>query len=201
MKFSHRHGFDPNRQQGPIVEDAPKWLRDEFFINILSKLSYVDLDSRVKNTEKLPLGIKELNERLCVETQREMDDADWDSWTCSEGLAFTIKHCEWYQFYDCVEVVGDELKTIEPFYIGAPGYIDYSKFTFDAYRSKVVSVRASHLAQLSRLPAMRQQLLDLTCPPRRQTSENVLQVGIRIMRVELGRLDQAHQRSSAFATA
>lgn len=144
MKFSHRHGFDPNRQQGPIVEDAPMWLRDEFLINILSKLSYVDLDSRVKNTEKLPLGIKQLNERLCIETQREMDDADWDSWTCSEGLALTIKHCEWYQFYDCVEVVGDELKTVEPFYIGAPGYIDYSKFTFDAYRSKVNDIFARH---------------------------------------------------------
>ena len=48
---------------------------------------------------------------------------------------------------------------------------------------------------------MRQQFLNLTCPLRAQASENVLQVGIRIMPVELGRLDQAHQRSSAFATS
>ena len=35
---------------------------------------------------------------------------------------------------------------------------------------------------------------------RGQPSENVLQIGMRIMPVELGRLDQAHQRSRAFAT-
>lgn len=144
LKFSHRNGFDPNRQQGPIVEDAPTWLRDEFFISVLSKLTFVDLDSRISNKEKLPLGIKKLNERLCIETQREMDEGDWDSWTCSDGLAYTIKHCEWYQFYDCVEVVGDELKSIEPIYDGAPGFVDASKFTFDSYRAKVNEVFAKH---------------------------------------------------------
>ena len=64
-----------------------------------------------------------------------------------------------------------------------------------------VSVRASRLAQLSRLPSMRQQLPNLTRPLHRQASKNVLQISIRIMPVELGRLDQAHQRSSALATA
>ncbi|WP_426619792.1 AbiJ-NTD4 domain-containing protein [Pseudomonas rustica] len=144
MKFSHRNNFDPNRQQGPIVEDAPMWLRDEFFITVLSKLTYIDLDSRVKNKEKLPLGIKKLNERLCIETQRQMDEQDWDSWTCNDGLAYTIKHCEWYQFYDCVEAVGDELKSVEPFYLGAPGFVDFSTLTFDAYRAKVNEILAKH---------------------------------------------------------
>src|SRR5450830_1199470 len=110
LKFSHRNGFDPTRAAGPIIEDAPSWMRDEFFISVVSKLTYADLDSRVKNEEQRPLGIKRLNERLCIETRREMDDSDWDTWTCSDGLAFTIKKCEWYQFYDCVEVIGDELK-------------------------------------------------------------------------------------------
>lgn len=107
MKISHRNGFDPNRQQGPIVDDAAPWLREEFHISILSKLTYVDLDSRVKNKEMLPLGIKSLNERLCIEAQRQMDDSDWNFWACSDGLAYTLKHCEWYQFYNCVEVVGE----------------------------------------------------------------------------------------------
>ena len=70
-----------------------------------------------------------------------------------------------------------------------------------ANQRRNVTVRASHLAQLNRLPAMRQQFLNITCPLRRQASKNVLQISIRIMPVELGRLDQAHQRSSAFATA
>lgn len=144
MKFSHRNGFDPDRQQGPIIEGAPNWLRDEFFISVLSKLTFVDLDSRISNKEKLPLGIKKLNERLCIETQREMDEGDWDSWTCSGGLAYTIKHCEWYQFYDCVEVVGDELKSVKPIYDGACGFVDASKFTFDTYRAKVNAIFAKH---------------------------------------------------------
>lgn len=144
MKFSHRNGFDPKRKLGPIVEDAPAWLRDEFFVSVLSKLTYIDQDSRIGNKEKLPLGIKTLNERLCVEVQREMDNDDWDSWSCQNGLAHTIKTCEWYQFYDCVEVIGDELKAVEPFYDGAPGFVDTSKFTFNAYRAKVNELFAKH---------------------------------------------------------
>ncbi|EKT4496917.1 AbiJ-NTD4 domain-containing protein [Pseudomonas sp. CJQ_7] len=143
MKFSHRNGFDPSRQMGPIVEDAPNWLRDDFYINILSKLVFVDLDSRVKNKENLPLGIKKLNERLCIETQREMDEDDWDSWTCSDGLAYTLKHCEWYQFYDCVEVVGVELKSYESYYLHEPGS-EFLKFTFNSYRSSVNELFAKH---------------------------------------------------------
>ncbi|UST92745.1 AbiJ-NTD4 domain-containing protein [Pseudomonas siliginis] len=144
MKFSHRNGFDPNRAEGPIVEDAPSWLRDDFFINVLSKLTYVDQDSRVKNKERFPLGIKSLNERLCVEVRREMDEGDWDSWTCQEGLAFTIKKCEWYQFYDCVEVIGEELQEIEPLYEDASGDIDVPKFTFAAYRARVNELFNKH---------------------------------------------------------
>lgn len=144
MKFSHRNGFDPSRTAGPIVEDAPSWLRDDFLINVLSKLTYIDMDSRVKNSERLPLGIKALNERLCVEVQREMDDSDWDSWSCKEGLAFTIKKCEWYQFYDCVEVIGEELQNFEPSYEGAPVDIDVPRFTFDAYRSRVNDLFTKH---------------------------------------------------------
>ncbi|NNA13699.1 hypothetical protein HBN71_21380 [Pseudomonas lundensis] len=144
MKFSHRHGFDPNRPAGPIVEDAPGWLRDDFLINVLSKLTYVDLDSRVKNSERRPLGIKSLNERLCVEVRREMDDSDWDSWSCEDGLAFTIKKCEWYQFYDCVEVIGEELQNIEPFYEGASGEIDGPRYTFATYCIRVNELFTKH---------------------------------------------------------
>ena len=37
---------------------------------------------------------------------------------------------------------------------------------------------------------MQQQLINITGPLRRQAGQNVLQVNIRIMPVELGRLDQ-----------
>lgn len=48
---------------------------------------------------------------------------------------------------------------------------------------------------------MRQQLPNLTRPLRRQASKNVLQISIRIMPVELGRLDQAHQRRRTLTAA
>lgn len=48
---------------------------------------------------------------------------------------------------------------------------------------------------------MRQQLPDCARPLRRQASEDALQISIRIMPVELGRLDLTHQRRSPFSTA
>lgn len=95
MKFSHRHGFDPTRSSGPIVDDAPEWLRREYLVRILNKLTYVDLDSRYKNQERLPLGIKALNERLSIETRRTMGPDDWDTWSCSAALENTLLECDW----------------------------------------------------------------------------------------------------------
>lgn len=48
---------------------------------------------------------------------------------------------------------------------------------------------------------MRQQLADLTRPLRRQACQHVLEIGIRIMPVHAGRLDQAHDCCRAFAAA
>ena len=48
---------------------------------------------------------------------------------------------------------------------------------------------------------MRQQLIDFTRPLRRQSRENVLQIGIRIMTIDPRRLDLAHDRRRPFAAA
>lgn len=48
---------------------------------------------------------------------------------------------------------------------------------------------------------MRQQLADLARPLRRQACQHVLEIGIRIMSVHAGRLDQAHDRRRSFAAA
>ena len=48
---------------------------------------------------------------------------------------------------------------------------------------------------------MRQQVADAACRLSRQTSQNILQVGQRFVTVELGRLNQAHDRGGAFAGA
>ena len=48
---------------------------------------------------------------------------------------------------------------------------------------------------------MRQQLVTRTRPLRRQSRENVLLIGIRIMVIQPCRLDQAHDRCRPLAAA
>lgn len=151
MKFSHRFGYDPTRQAGPIVEDAPGWLRKDYFLRVVDKLTYIDLDSRQKNEENRPLGVKQLNERLSIEVKRDMEDSDWDSWTCNDGLLATFMSGTWYEFYDCVEVVGEELREAEQRYridddtselFSTPR--QYERFKFPAYRDAVNSLFSKH---------------------------------------------------------
>ena len=71
----------------------------------------------------------------------------------------------------------------------------------DTMGRKSVSVRRTRLAWLNGRPLMRQQLRNLTRPLRRQASQNVLQISIRIMPVHARRLDQAHDRRCPFAAA
>jgi len=54
-------------------------------------------------------------------------------------------------------------------------------------------------ASIARLPAVRQQLLDPAVQLRGQPREHVLQVGPRLMPVELGRLQQTHHHRRALA--
>lgn len=151
MKFSHRFGFDPSRQAGPIVEDAPDWLRKEYLLRIIDKLTYIDLDSRHKNDENRPLGVKQLNERLSIESKRDMQNDDWDSWSCIDGLHTTVMAGAWYQFYDCVEVVGEALREAEPRYrsddetselFNSPR--EYERYKYPAYRDAVNALFAKH---------------------------------------------------------
>jgi hypothetical protein len=151
MKFSHRFNYDPARQAGPIMEDAPDWLRKEYFLRIVEKLTYIDLDSRQKNEENRPLGIKRLNERLSIESKREMQNDDWDSWTCNDGLLATLMSGTWYQFYDCVEVVGELLREAESKYRTYDEtselfstFREYEPFKFLAYRDAVNSLFNKH---------------------------------------------------------
>ncbi|HEK1364478.1 hypothetical protein KZ854_13520 [Pseudomonas aeruginosa] len=138
MRFSHRYGYDPLRKPGEvIVEDAPEWLRRDFIVSILDPLTFIDLDSRQKNTEERPLGIKTLNQRLCIATRTEMDDQDWDSWTCQASLELTLLRATWWQFYDCVEIIGTQLHQTEKKYESDPFPDVWDEFRFPAYRSKV----------------------------------------------------------------
>lgn len=146
MRFSHRYGYDPARKSGEqIVEDAPDWLREEFALDVLQKLVYVDQDSRIKNEELRPLGMKELNERLCFIVRRRMDDSDWDSWTCWEGLRCSLNTAEWWQFYDCVELIGEQLRLAESNYESIDFASSFDVFKYPAYQAKVNRLFEKHL--------------------------------------------------------
>lgn len=110
MKFSHRHGFDPEYNKQPIREDAPDWLRTMFFVTILDDFLYIDGDSRIANIENKPIGIKALIKRLCAENGQETDNEDFDSWYCHEALKTRLQYMGWFQFYDAIEIIGDVLR-------------------------------------------------------------------------------------------
>jgi len=50
-----------------------------------------------------------------------------------------------------------------------------------------------------RLPVVRQDIIDAPCRMGRQSIQYVFEIGIRIMAIELGRLNEAHDRRRAFA--
>jgi hypothetical protein len=69
-------------------------------------------------------------------------------------------------------------------------------------RSAAVSARrlwSTWSSSAGRLPPVGQQFLDSAVQLHRQPGEDVLQVGPRVVPVELGRLKQAHHDSSALA--
>ena len=160
LKFSHRNEFDPNRPSGPIINDAPTWLRNQFFANVLSLFTYIDSDIYQINIKNLPLGIKKLNARLCLELDRELDAFDWDSASCTDGLKYTIRNCEWYQFYDFIEIIGEEIKkaelksdsfiiNLEPLFPAkTPLFNDYQKEVNNLFTKHNIEWNLNHHSQL-----------------------------------------------------
>jgi hypothetical protein len=147
MKFSHRFGFDPEYKNEPISEDAPNWLKSLFFITVLEPLLYIDGDSRKKNEESKPLGVKDLIERLCAENGQETDSEDYDSWSCWDALKYRLMNLEWYQFYDFVEITAIKIKEKEIEYSSAWDNSPFESFMFPSYRQKVNDLFSQHKIQ------------------------------------------------------
>ena len=143
MKFSYRHGFDPEYNKKPIREDAPEWLRSLFFVTVLDNFLYIDGDSRITNDENKPLGIKALIERLCAENGQETDHEDFDSWYCYDALKARLQHMRWFQFYDAVEIIGDLLRKRDVERGHTWGKKALEDITFTSYRQKLNELFAS----------------------------------------------------------
>jgi len=137
-RFSHRFGYDPERPTGPIIEDAPNWLRDAFIVRILSRLTYIDYDTRCSKRDHEPLGVKSLNQILCTIVKREMNESDWDTFHCISGLESTLKECEWYQFYDCIEEIGEQLIESDKNYARSTLLpLAYEHYTFTSFMNSL----------------------------------------------------------------
>ena len=107
--FSRRHGYGPQQPPEPIIEDAPSWLRSRYN-RILGHFTYIDQDTRYLNSERRPLGIKDLIEVISDRFRREIGPDARDSWTCQGYLDDLVIDVEWYNFYDIIEIVGQEIK-------------------------------------------------------------------------------------------
>jgi len=136
MTFSTRYGYDNQNLAEAILEDAPSWLRLGY-IKILEQFTYTDDDSRYENSDGRPLGTKYLNEKICIKFCRESESSATDSWGCNEFLRDLVKSCEWYQFYDFIEIIGKEIKSEEKMWRESPKASEYSdrieRFGFGKY--------------------------------------------------------------------
>ena len=135
MKFSSRQGLDPKHPKELVFEDAPEWLRSAYVSDVLTDLWYIDMDTRVRNEEGCPLGVKRLHEKFCATIRVETEETFYDSWYAGEELAGHLKSCKWYHFYDFVELVARELKTTEESHVFDTDWLE--RFGFENYRRKV----------------------------------------------------------------
>jgi hypothetical protein len=146
MTFSNRYNYNPIQWKEQILEDAPEWLRLDYINRLLDGLTYVDRDSRheYQNPDAIPLGIKDLHEKLCILTHDDTESMYNDSLYCWEHLCSHLRTCQWNHFYDFIELVGKEIKELEqnPWYKSKDEWIN--RFSFEVYRQNLNIFFADH---------------------------------------------------------
>ena len=167
-KFSSKFGFDKKTSQ-EIVEDAPEWTRIAFIDGILTDLLYIDLDSRYGNPENRPLGIKMLHRDFGLSCRIQLQPEDYDSWFCQERFFQFIKSCQWYYFYDLVELTCRKLKESEGEYafevdkLNKFGFASFKKKVNDLFREDNIVWQLNDEGELIKtVPEVLQRLLDQT---------------------------------------
>jgi hypothetical protein len=111
---------------------------------VLGPLTFIDQDSRHRNDEDRPLGIKSLGESFYAICQEEPDASLYDSWLCRETVRSLLLECEWYHFYNCVEHVAERLQRMEVPPWSADPAAWWERFGFEAYRQNVNQLLADH---------------------------------------------------------
>lgn len=134
MKFSYRHGYDPEFDNKVVRDEAPKWVRKLYFSKVLERL----LDNgQSSNPDKQPIPIYDL-----IYDVLAMDDEEPDEYYLSHTASIDVLRklmmgISWYRFYDTVEAVAEKLisdDNDDTFTWGNPKKESYS---FSAYRQRV----------------------------------------------------------------
>lgn len=133
MKFSHRHGYDPEFVNKTFRDDAPRWVRKLYFKNILDRLVY-DASSLIPKNKPIP--VFDLINEILIMDDEEPDDYYLNNTPGMEVLRNLVMNIPWYRFYDTVETVAEKIIEID----------DDDNFTqsrknesvsFSAYRQRV----------------------------------------------------------------
>lgn len=130
--FSKHYGFSQRRQREPIVEAAPTFLRIPFIRNILADRTYHGYGF---TKLRRPLQVSELSESLYVLFQKERGRQG--DYGFAEDLEPLLMDCEWFQFYDAVELIGEWLpdEQYADSFQSQQWWLD--RFGFDSYRNAV----------------------------------------------------------------
>jgi len=165
--FSKRNQFDPQIPKSPVIEDAPKLLRIEYWERVLNPITYIDNDSRYSQNNGL-LGIKDLLVNLCILTHTEPNENMNDSWFCNDELKSLVMDSPWYHFYDVVEYVAGRL--LSDFIFSEKDFASYREKTNNAFDNNVIVWRLNAKGTLER-----GKLDDLQ--DKMNKTENILQQG------------------------
>jgi len=134
MKFSHRHGFDPEVTNKTFRDEAPKWVRRLYFKNILERLV---CDSMSPFTEKCRSPAYDLINEILSMDDKEPDEYYLSNTPAVEVLRNLMMNLPWYRFYDTVESVAEQIIDMDDEDSFTWGGKKNESFSFSAYRQRV----------------------------------------------------------------
>ncbi|KAA6093631.1 MULTISPECIES: AbiJ-NTD4 domain-containing protein [Pantoea] len=133
MKFSHRHGYDPEFINKTFRDDAPRWVRKQYFKNILERLV---CDAMSQASQNKPIPVYDLINEILVMVDEEPDDYYLSHTPAIEVLRNLVMNIPWFRFYDTVETVAERI-----IYIDEEDNFSQSRknesVSFSAYRQRV----------------------------------------------------------------
>jgi hypothetical protein len=134
--FSEREGLTT---QQVIVDDAPQWLRDGFFSQVLSPFLHLDQSSNpfASPTDAIvsPIGVKSLTEKISTIAKISTPPNYHSDVLSFPALQKLLSELPWFHFYNSIELVSQLLRSED----GKDPYHSYptrhfQKFHVDANR-------------------------------------------------------------------